>query len=698
MQKSIVLKHIFTIVVLSLVGTLFTHAQEEKKDSIQALPEVTVQTRRTVPVTTAANTSVNTAALRAALGSSISELLSGITGISTLSSGATTSIPVLHGMYGSRLPIMQNGTRIAGQLWGVEHEPEVDIESSHSITVVKGADALRYASDALGGAILVEQRPLPYSAISHYMGRVALGYSTNGHAYTMVTEHEGHFKGLPQLAWRIEANYENAGDRTTAKYLLNNTGSRAFHSAASIGWHKGPLRIEGRISRFDHSAGIMLGTALGSEDIFRERLALGRPINVTPFTRHIGYPKERVIHYIGQLTAAYATKQYGTFSWQSVLQHNNRREWAYRRSNRSSIPEMYLKLTHQTHRFDWEWSRNACHLEAGSGITIAENHSVAGTGVVPLIPNYTDLSFNAYTAYRYTTERLTLTAGLRMEQSQIRADGFDITGQRYGGRHNYLTFSYGVGAAWQLNTNWQLTTHLGSGTRIPNVYERYIRGSNPSAGIYLIGDETMKPEKSLKWISSVGYRSDCFSASIEGYLQHIHGFIYDAPTGETITVISGCYPLFRYKQTNAFFAGMDGDIRWDLTEHFSYHFSASLLYARNTGEKRYLPFMPAPRLSNELSYATHLKHSSLRIALRHSFVAKQRHFEEDADFLSYTPPAYHLLGCSAELAIPIGDVYLRFLLDGTNLLNKEYKEYTNRARYFIHEPGRALRGSLIITF
>ena len=41
---------------------------------------------------------------------------------------------------------------------------------------------------------------------------------------------------------------------------------------------------------------------------------------------------------------------------------------------------------------------------------------------------------------------------------------------------------------------------------------------------------------------------------------------------------------------------------------------------------------------------------------------------------------------------------LRLLLTGDNLLNAEYKEYTNRARYYAHEAGRDIRASLLWKF
>ena len=65
-------------------------------------------------------------------------------------------------MYGNRILIINNGARQTGQQWGADHAPEVDMNGSASIRVIKGSDAVRYGSEALGGIIVMEQAPLTF--------------------------------------------------------------------------------------------------------------------------------------------------------------------------------------------------------------------------------------------------------------------------------------------------------------------------------------------------------------------------------------------------------------------------------------------------------------------------------------------------------------------------------------------------------
>ena len=69
-----------------------------------------------------------------------------------------------------------------------------------------------------------------------------------------------------------------------------------------------------------------------------------------------------------------------------------------------------------------------------------------------------------------------------------------------------------------------------------------------------------------------------------------------------------------------------------------------------------------------------------------TYVARQRHFNEAADFIA-PPPAYFLLGAELGTETAIADQQVRFALQGANLTNARYRDYTSLNRYFADEPG-----------
>jgi len=88
--------------------------------------------------------------------SSLADVIEDVTGVSTLRTGSSIGKPIIHGLYGNRVAVVNNGLVQAGQQWGNDHAPEIDINTANRITVVKGVDAITYGGNSLGGMVIVE--------------------------------------------------------------------------------------------------------------------------------------------------------------------------------------------------------------------------------------------------------------------------------------------------------------------------------------------------------------------------------------------------------------------------------------------------------------------------------------------------------------------------------------------------------------
>src|SRR3712207_9334820 len=67
-----------------------------------------------------------------------------------------------------------------------------------------------------------------------------------------------------------------------------------------------------------------------------------------------------------------------------------------RRMNHSHIPAVGLNLKSFQNLVRWNIGYGAWQTEAGGQFMLIDNYSQAGTGVVPVIPNYTETSWGAY--------------------------------------------------------------------------------------------------------------------------------------------------------------------------------------------------------------------------------------------------------------------------------------------------------------
>jgi len=97
-----------------------------------------------------ASESVNRQVIEDNTNKNLSNLLENETGVHLIKNGSSISKPVVHGLYGNRLTVLNNGVVQSGQQWGNDHGPEIDPFSADNIVVLKGASTIEYGGVSLG--------------------------------------------------------------------------------------------------------------------------------------------------------------------------------------------------------------------------------------------------------------------------------------------------------------------------------------------------------------------------------------------------------------------------------------------------------------------------------------------------------------------------------------------------------------------
>lgn len=680
-----------------LPTTPLFHAQHPlHDDSLQTAVVVGQQrivTRNTVSQKITAQT------IDQALGQQFCDLLENISGVSSIKTGTTVGKPVIHGMYGSRILLLNNGVRQTGQQWGLEHAPEVDMHTAEEVNVVKGSDAVRYGSDAMGGVIIMQQKRLPYQQKGIH-GKTILSGNTNGWQYNALTQVEGAFSFLPRLAWRWQGSYANSGDQRTAHYLLNNSGTRQYNMSASIGYQLPHIHLKTFYQLYNTHMGVMWSAKMGSKDLLEQRIQMGKPLYVTPYTRHIQFPKRHVTHHTLSFEAQWDNPYWGKWKWQTAYQKDIRCEYNIRRLNHSDIPAVALHLSSLQHRISGTKHWDNWQGEWGAQSLYTNNYSRKGTGIQPILPNYVETQIGTYAIVKHHFSRGGVETGLRFDYQRTNSKGYDAYNNNYGGLRQFRNFSYHIGAHTHIIPRLTLTTNYALAWRAPHVFELYSNGHEAGSGMYIKGDSLMNSEKSHKWVLGLNYATPHLHCSLDGYLQWVDGYIFDSPTNREIATIAGVYPLFQYQQTATWIRGIDLDIQWKPTPQWTYQATAAQIWANERHTHQYLPYIPSFRLHHSLTWThEYHRHQMLNINVGHRFVAKQTRFSPQRDLIDFTPPAYHLVDCSISLKWPLHHRQsLSATIAADNLLNKEYKEYTNRSRYYAHDLGRSLRAILTFRF
>lgn len=674
------------------------HNRHKNEPQNKKLEEVVVQGQKRPTSVNSVNTKINSITIEQNMGQSLASLLEKISGLSSIQTGVNTAKPVIHGMHGNRILIVNNGARQNGQQWGEGHAPEIDMNSSEAIYVVKGAESVRFGSEAMGGVIVMEPRSLKYGGKA-LSGKFHSQYGTNGRRLGLNALLEGGIPKNSHWAWRVQGSYNNAGDRYTGGYILNNTGEREANISLATGYKHNNLSIEAFYSRYDSQHGVMKASQMGNIQDLHERILIGQPQAFTDWSRTIDYPREHVIHHNLSLRAEYKHALWGNLRYQMTYQDDGRQEFRIRRNNNSHIPEVDLKLKSHQHQLRWTRSHGAWDSEIGLQYQHINNYSIAGNGITPIIPNYVEDSWGVYGIERYTANRWGAELGVRLDGQRTSAAGFDITGKPYGGTRHFTNFTYSLGGRYRLGGGWHLKSNFGVAWRAPHVHELYSNGHDHGSAAFIRGDDSLQSEQSYKWVSSLTFNGR-LKLSIDAYLQWVSNYIYDspqiAPDGkpQTMTVLSGSYPLFQYQQTNAFFRGIDFEGSYDILPWLKYTLRTALIFANERSTGAYLPYIPPMRVDHSLSIGLPciLGCKTAEIEIGHRYVSKQTRFDPNKDLTQQTPPAYNLFNVELAFSWDFGERNeLSLRLIGENILNKHYKEYTNRARYYSHDLGRDIR-------
>lgn len=648
------------------------------------------------PVT--ASVAIDKPKLQQKSGEELAKVLTTVAGVSMIQTGATIAKPVIHGLHSNRILILNNEVRQEGQQWGADHAPEIDPAVADKITVIKGADAVRYGSDALGGVVVIAPNQLPYGDGLH--GQLSPSFASNGRKSATTLKLESGLPGLLHWAWRVQGTLKRSGDIHTADYMLNNTAAAEANFSAAIGMRQEAGSAELFYSRYENESGVFYGSHIGNLDDLLARFEIGRPLTTYPFSYSIEAPKQKVIHHLLKAKAYYFLPFGGKLTAQYAFQKDIRQEFSVRRLDRTRIPALNMWLTTHLAEVFWE-NIDTQHWKTlvGGSFSLQDNYNQPGTGVVPVIPNFASVGYGAFAIEKYHKDKWNAEAGLRYDYKYLSADGYDMYSQRYGGEHDFHNITYSLGGAWQATPHTALSSNIGVAWRAPQVNELYSSGLHHGAGTYNLGEASLSPETGAKWITSLSYTHPerGIYLTADAYVQLIKNYIYDYPTGETRTLFSGVYPIFQYTQADALFRGVDIDAslrlaQWGaFAQRLSYGLRGSVVFANELKTDRYFPFIPAPRLSQSLEWKAQLKglFQTLEASIGHTFVAKQTRFEPSQELVATTPDAYHLFEAAVGGTIAIGEQQtLSVRLSCENLFNQLYKEYTNRFRYYAHDLGR----------
>ena len=651
---------------------------------------------------------------------SLGDALNSLSGVSSLNTGNTVVKPMINGLHSSRVVLINNGVRMEDQEWGAEHAPNVDINSAGNLTLIKGAGALQYGGDAVGGVIVAEAAKVPVT--DSIYGKTILSAASNGRGSSLTSELTKSYAN----GWygAIQGTVKRFGDFEAPDYVLSNTGTFARNVSLHVGLNRFDYGLEAYYSLFKNEIGILRASHLGGAEDQIRAIGSDRPLVVNDFTYDLASPKQDVTHHLARLKGFKRFDGLGKLSLQYDFQRNHRLEFDIRRGDDRDNASLDLQLDTHTLQIDLDTPLSET-LTLKSGILgrYQNNFADPATGVRRLIPDYDKYDLGVYGVfdYRYNDNWLFEAGGrfdytymdvLKFYRSSLwESRGYDV---RFADivvqeldnqvlvnpQPVFNNFSATLGTTYSFAENYKLFFNYSLASRAPNPSELYSEGLHHSASRIEIGSLDFNSEIGNKFALTLERQNKDFSFSVNPYYHLISDFITIEPT-EVQQTIRGNFQVWEYRQTNAKLLGVDIDASYAFARNFRFDHQFSLVKGYDRTRSEPLINMPPVNTKNEITYQNP-DANNLRLNLQSQYVFRQNEFP-DTNFevfipstqtsevvdVSTPPDAYHLLNFDSSIDFDIlkGST-LQVGFGVTNLLNTSYRNYLNRLRYYADDLGR----------
>lgn len=625
-------------------------------------------------------------------GKTFGEALESISGVTALQTGPTVFKPIIRGLHSNRVILFNNGLRQAGQEWGSDHAPEIDLQAFDKITVMKGAGTMEYGVDAIGGVIVADQGLLPFegqaSGSANLVGMTNGGLVGAGVEYAFPFGLNKHFAGDVQASWR------KAGDFRSPAYHLTNTGLEEWNGSLHVGYEKGLNSISVYLSTFNTRLGVLRSAHIGNLTDFENAISSDRPLIIEDFSYRVNSPRQQVSHHLGKVEAS------KWYSWGMIkllygAQYNSRKEFDIRRGDRDRIPALSLALFSQQAQLSVHHHPEGDGLHGTIGLVVnhRDNTNNPETGIRPLVPDYTFIAPGVFITERLEEDNFTLEAGFRFDHQRLQVLRFNQANQLERPEFQFNQFSATLGGLFNVSDAIAISGNVSTAHRAPGVHELFSEGLHHGAAAIEEGNSELSPERSVEVQAGIDWQiSGAMQLTFEPYWKRINDFIYLQPLPDPVLTIRGAFPVFRYSQTDARMFGFDAGFTWQLSSKLRSLTQASVVRASDLQAGTPLIFMPPDQIMHRFSYQTAESGSGKSwdgtISVR--LVRRQDRVPEGVD-LTDPPGGFILFDIGAGMKFPIGRQQGKVSLVISNAFNERYRSYLNRLRYFADEIGRNIQ-------
>ena len=624
-------------------------------------------------------------------------------GISSSSFGPGVGNPIIRGLGGKRVEVLQNSSSV-GDASDISPDHAVATEAllAERIEILRGPATLRFGPGAIGGVVNVIDNRIHTAAFEGVEGALETRYSSNGDSRAIVGRLDGGYAGfnLHLDAVTRDSNsisipgsaLSDSTDADDSYGVIENSDAKADSFSTGISWVGEGVVIGFGYSELDSNYGLPPSSHAHEEheehddhsedEKFEEAEEFVR-IDMQQQSYQGKLLLTNLGDFLGQLDVDFGYTDY---------QHRELEIAAGQVAVGSLIESVNHDLRAELTHSEYAGWRGAWGLQAS-------NRDFGSSGEEAFIPSSETHNRGVYWLEETTLPLGNLELGLRFDQQEISLTDLKID-------HSTVNF----GASWLIPINQQqrLSLVLSHSERAPAAEELLSNGVHIATSSFEIGESNLDTESAnsleITWVYGDSDSSP-FSARLSGYHNQFQRFIYLQDIGlafshdledngfegidacsadigdfdnsaEEFAEAVGC---FNYGQRNASFSGVEFETSWALSDNQRIELQGDLVRGRfDSGANRDIPRLPPATFRASWIYQT----DSLRGAINITHAASQNRVGDN----QLVTNGYNRLDGSLAYQQESWSVFIK----GQNLTNQTIRNATSFLRDIAPEAGRNL--------
>jgi iron complex outermembrane receptor protein len=599
--------------------------------------------------------------LRDKVGSSLGETLQNELGVSASAFGAGASRPIIRGMEGSRVKMLENGMATS-DVSGLSNDHAVASEGAvaRQIEILRGPAALLYGSGAIGGLVNVVNERIPTALEDKPTGQVESRYSTVDNGRNVSGSMDG---AVGHVGLHIDGNWRDTNDyKIPGNRVLGDASSASGRlpdsdtSERSIGAGASYIRDWGYVglsaNHLSNNYGIPTLEA-SRIDQRQNRYDLDSLVRA-PFS---GFETAR---FKAGFTDYRHAELGEDLSPQVIF------------SNRSF--ESRLELTHKPVML----GSLGFHGTFGAQTENTHFSALSAAGGPDTVPVTHSTSQAAFVVEETRVGQVAVNAGARIEN--VRREPVDNKERSFG------LGSASLGALWPFMHGYSAGATVSYAQRAPSTDELYSGGPHDATQTFDVGNPDLHKEVSRNIELSLQKDTGMLRWKANVFRNNVSDFIFGHITGLTVDEEGNAGTGFRqrlFEQAPAHIRGAEAELTWNQT---GMGWNGRLFADGSRGKLDSgdnLPLQPADRIGASAGY----RQADWRAGLSWTHARGQ---DRLAGFETTTTPAYNLVDANFSYTQKLEKLDVTWFVLAKNLLNQDIRLSTSLLKDISPLPGRNL--------